>query len=238
MGDVHDGDALRRERADHAEEVLHLAGVEHGGRLVHDDDARVVGQRPRHGHDLLARGGEAADLVVGRDLGVAEPRQQLTGAGGGLAPLGEAAAVELVAEEHVLGDGQPVDDVQLLVDGRDAAVQGRDRVRDDDLLAVQHDLARGGLVRPREDLDEGGLARAVLAEQAVHLAGQHVEVHPVERLGAREVLDDALHAQQGGGGVAALRRCRVVAVHVDHASEPRPHFCRSSSKRRVLFDRD
>ena len=58
-----------------------------------------------------------------------------------------------------------------------------------------------GWWKPREHLDQRGLAGAVLAEQAVHLAGADVEVHAVERADAGELLDDAGHLEQ-----AACRR--------------------------------
>src|SRR5699024_97486 len=103
---------------------------------------------------------------------------------------------ELVAEVDVLGDGEAVDDVELLVDGGDAETEAGDRVRDGHRLAAERDLALRGLVRSREDLDERGLAGPVLAEQAVHLAGGDVEVDAVERPGAGEELDDATHRQQ------------------------------------------
>ena len=54
-----------------------------------------------------------------------------------------------------------------------------------DLLAVPGDLARVGAVGRGQHLDERRLAGAVLAEQAVHLAGADVEVDPVERADAR-----------------------------------------------------
>ena len=53
------------------------------------------------------------------------------------------------------------------------------------------DLARVRAVRPGQHLDQRRLAGAVLAEQAVHLAGLDVEVHAVERADAGELLDDA-----------------------------------------------
>ena len=61
---------------------------------------------------------------------------------------------------------------------------------------VDEDLALVGLVRAGEDLDQRGLAGAVLAEQAVHLAGADLEVDAVERSGAGELLHDAAHLQQ------------------------------------------
>ena len=57
-----------------------------------------------------------------------------------------------------------------------------------DLLAVPGDRALVGLVGAGEHLDQGGLAGAVLAEQAVHLAGADVEVDAVEGPDAGERL--------------------------------------------------
>ena len=61
---------------------------------------------------------------------------------------------------------------------------------DRDLLAVDEDLARVGMVEPVEDVHQRRLAGAVLAEQRVHLAGQQVEVDPVVREHAGEALRD------------------------------------------------
>ena len=160
---------------------LDLLRVEDRGRLVHDDQPGVVGQRPRHADDLLAGGGQAADLGGGRDLGVAEAREEPGGRLAARSALGEAAAGHLVPEEDVLGDGQALDEVELLVDRRDAEVHGGLRVGEVDLLALPGDGALVGLVHAGEHLDEGRLAGAVLAREAVHLAGADVEVDPAER---------------------------------------------------------
>ena len=184
--------------------LLHLAAVEHGGGLVHDDEPGVVGQRAGHADDLLARGREAADLRGGRDLA--------GGRGGRAAPRrrGRRAARRekpnrrlLVAEEDVLGDGQALDQVELLVDGGDAERPWRPAGGDSGRrLAVPRDPALVGLVDAGEHLDQGRLAGAVLAEQAVHLAGAHVEVDAAEGPDAGEALDDA-----GASPAAARRRC-------------------------------
>ena len=88
----------------------------------------------------------------------------------------------LVAEEDVLGDGEAVDDVELLVHRRDAEVERGGRAGDGDRLALPEDLALVGAVGARQHLDERGLAGTVLAEQAVHLAGANVEGHALERV--------------------------------------------------------
>ncbi len=61
---------------------------------------------------------------------------------------------------------------------------------------AEGDLAGVGLVGAGQHLDQGGLAGAVLAEQAVHLAGRDVEVDAVQRADAGELLDDAPHREQ------------------------------------------
>ena len=124
---------------------------------------RVVGQRPRHADDLLPGGGEAADLGGGRDLGVAEPLEEPGGRLGRGAALGEAEARLLVAEVDVLGDGEALDEVELLVDRRDARGPSRPAGGEAHLLALPGDGALVGLVDAGEDLDEGRLAGAVLA---------------------------------------------------------------------------
>jgi len=106
-----------------------------------------------------------------------------------------AGGGELVAEEDVLGDAEPVDDVELLVHGRDAHLEGRDRVGDRHRLALPHQFASVGLVGAREDLDEGGFARAVLPEHAMHLARSHLEIDAPEGGNAREGLGDPAHRQ-------------------------------------------
>ena len=114
---------------------------------------------------------------------------------------GEAAARQLVAEEDVLGDRQAVDQVELLVDRRDARAQGRERRREGDLFALPADGAGVRLVGAGEHLDQGRLAGAVLPEQAVHLAGADLEVDAVEGADAGELLDDAGHLEQRGAHV-------------------------------------
>ena len=118
--DVDDGDTLGGEVADHAEQVVDLALVEDGGRLVEDEQPGVVGEGARHADDLLGGGREPADRAGGRDLGVPEPGEQLARPTDRLPALAEAGGAELVAEEDVLGDAEVGNEVELLVDRGDA----------------------------------------------------------------------------------------------------------------------
>src|SRR3989442_13491914 len=75
-------------------------------------------------------------------------------------------------------------------------------------LAVELDLARVRLVEAREDVREGRLPGAVLAEERVNLAGGRLEVHRVVRDHPRKELRDPAHANSGrGAGIAGASRC-------------------------------
>ena len=72
-------------------------------------------------------------------------------------------------------------------------------------LAVQPDLALVGVVEPVEDVHEGRLAGAVLAEERVHLALGELEVDAVVGEDSREPLRDSLELEKGlvGHGMEA-----------------------------------
>ena len=129
----------------------------------------------------------------------------------GTAALAEAGPRDLVAEEDVLGDVEVRHQVELLVDRRDAVLDRLRRRRERRLLAVPDEGALVGLVEAGEHLDQRRLAGAVLAEQAVHLAGPDVEVDAVERPDAGELLDDPGHLQQGAAVTGRLLRRRYGA---------------------------
>src|SRR5699024_845842 len=179
----------------------------------------VVGQRPGHGYDLLARGGQPADILPGLDFRVAQALQQFPGTSVCLGVSQQAAVGQFVAEVDVLCHCQAVDDVEFLVDRGEAECEGLCGRVDRHGTVVPADLAATRLVRAREDLDECGFSRAVLPEQAVHFPGMDVEVHSVERLGPWEVFEQVRHLQQ---------RCRGVCC--DHAQHRRWELCMTSTK--------
>ena len=65
-----------------------------------------------------------------------------------------------------------------------------------DRLALPAQVAGIGLQHAIDDLDQGGLAGAVLAEQGVDLARPDVEIDPGIGETAGELLDDAAKMQQ------------------------------------------
>ena len=115
-------------------------------------------------------------------------------------------AERLVAEEDVLGDAQAVHQVELLVDRGDSGPHGRGRVGQAHRLAGQQHLPGIRLVGAGQHLDQRRLPRAVLAEQAMHLARAYIEIDAVEGAHAGELLDDAPHHQQrlrAAGGIGS-----------------------------------
>ncbi|MFT3848997.1 MAG: hypothetical protein QM739_10020 [Propionivibrio sp.] len=172
--------------------MLDLTRRERGGRLVEDQQARVVGERLGDLDHLLLRDAQRADLGLGVDLDF-EPRQILTGLLEHRRLVDdEAVALGQAAEIHVLGNRQPVDQAEFLVDRRDAERTCMRRVFDDDARPEQLDDARitVGLVRAGENLDERALARPVGADQRMNLAGGKTEFRVVERADASEGLAD------------------------------------------------
>ena len=88
-----------------------------------------------------------------------------------------AEAARLAAQQHVLGDGQVGDQVDLLVDGADACRLGGRRRGEVPFLAVHGDRAAVDRVDACERLDQGRLAGTVLAHDRVHLAREETQTH-------------------------------------------------------------
>ena len=112
-------------------------------------------------------------------------------------PVGDAA------QGDVLGDGQRGCVLELLEDDGHAQVSRLARRQHAVARAVDDDLAAVGLIVAGDDLDERGLACAVLAEQREHGTTDGVEVHTMEDLDAAEGL-----AESGGpeAGTPQARR--------------------------------
>ena len=107
----------------------------------------------------------------------AEPGELLAGLARHAPPLHEAKPIDgLGSEKHVLGHRQVGGDAQFLMHHGDA---GCERVADRaeaGLAAVQHELAGEIRLGARDDLHQGALAGAVLADETMDLAGAKGEV--------------------------------------------------------------
>ena len=106
------------------------------------------------------------------------------------APLDDAEFSRQPAEHHVLGDRERRDEVDLLIDRRDAARLGVLRRLRMNLAPVEKHRAAVALIDAGDDLDHRRFARAVLAHERVDFAAVKIELHAVERLHAGEGFRD------------------------------------------------
>ena len=176
MADIDDPDAALLEAAHDVEQPRHVAFGQRRGRLVHDEDARVMRQRAQDLDALAVADGERADDLIGSEIVDFERVEQRLGFGAHRPPIDAARArLRRVAEKDVLGDAELGKQQQLLIDRRDARaarVVGRGKVN---LFPVDKDRADVGLVDAGHDLDQRRFAGAVLSEQRMDLARAHVE---------------------------------------------------------------
>ena len=113
------------------------------------------------------------------------------------------AAQAIEAQTDVVQDRACLGDEHFLEHGRDSVLLSDPRrARMRDLAAADLDRAGVGCVNAAEDLHQRALPRAVLADDRVHLAGEHLERGIPERLGGSERLCHSRHADEG----RALRR--------------------------------
>ena len=213
MGDEDDADAPRLQAPHGHEQLLHLACVEAGGRLVENQDARGKVDGAGDGDDLLHRhreGGQAAphvdiDAEATHDLGGPPPRG---------AEADEAEAAGLAPDEQVFGYRHVRQEVDLLIDGADAGLQRVGGTFGMDLAAGDADGAAVARQHAGHGLDEGRFAGPVLAEQGMDLAGAKLEIDAVQRPDAAEGLAQPLDREDGrplGRRLPRRRRC----VHED-----------------------
>ncbi len=103
----------------------------------------------------------------------------------------------LVTDENVLRNTQVGEDRRFLVDGGDTELLCLGCIPRSERLTGQGHGAFVGRVDPGHQLDQGGLARPVLADQGVDLAGTEREVHVGERLRRAEPLGHSLDDEEG-----------------------------------------
>ena len=196
MRDVDDRDAVGAQPPDDAEQILDLGVGQRRRRLVEDEHARVERQRAGDGHHRLLHGREVAGEGAQRDA-LAEPVELPLRLAPHRTPVHDAARRRCALGEcDVLGDGDRLDDRQLLVQGDHAGAVRRLHIGEVGALAADAHLAVVLAVHPGDDFDQRRLARPVLAEQGVHFACAHFEVDAAEGLHAVEVLRDAAHVER------------------------------------------
>ena len=189
MADEQHGHAPVARLADDREQPVDLVRGQRRRGLVEDEDAGLERQRLGDLDQLLVGHRQAADdrRRVDPDVELFEEasasrcivRQSTV----------RSAVLRRVADEHVLGDGQVREQPRFLVDDGDAERTGVRRSVEHDRLAVELHRPAVGLMDAGQRLDERALARAVLPNQRVDLAGAQLEGNVVQRLRRRKRFD-------------------------------------------------
>ena len=107
----------------------------------------------------------------------------------------EAGFDQFAAKEDVAHHVQMRRKGQILIHGLDAAVDRIARAVEIDQFVFQIKISLARLVRAGKDLDERGLARAVVADDADNLSRLDIEIHVLERHDGTVVLADGLRLQ-------------------------------------------
>ena len=209
--DEDDRSGVGREPAHDREQPVSRGDVQRRRGLVEDQDPRFAHERARDPAHLPHAERQRLDRrVEGRSLaGELGEHGRCPLA---LDVLGDAAAEQAVdAHPDVLEHRLRADDEDLLEDGHDARVQRHAR-RPDAVEAPARDLHRAAVraLHPRQDLDEGALARAVLTDDGVDVPGPRREralaqrLRPAERL--REAVDREDDLALTGGRLGGRRQ--------------------------------
>ena len=186
VGDVDEGDAdLPLERLELDLHLLAELQVEGAERLVEEQDARAVDQRAGEGHALALAAGELAGPASPKPGELAPASSISSARARGARPLGTPLDHEPVG--HVLGDGHVGEERVVLEDGVDVALVGRHA---GDVLAVEEDPARVGLLEAGDQAQAGRLARARRPEQREELAVVDLEAHLVDGADVAEAAAD------------------------------------------------
>ncbi len=196
--DEDDGAAVVTQALEDAIEVLDLLRSQESSRLVEDQDAAALVERPKDLDALLDADGEILDAFMRVDL-------QAVGAG----ELGDAAfclvAVEhrhiaLVAKDDVFRHGESGDQHEVLVHHAEPGVDGFPGAAETGRLAVDANLALIRRMETEEDVHQGRLAGAIFAKQGMDFALAYLEGNAVVGNDARESFDDIEHLDGPGPG--------------------------------------
>ena len=207
VGGEHHRLALRLDRLDALPEVVARLGIEPRGGLVQKQQLGVAEQGQRQQQPLPLTAGELAAVPIDEF----SQRTQLDELG-----LGQGGRVEAGEQPQGIAHRQEILQRRVLELDADArAVVGTAGG------SVEQDLAAVRGEDPLQQLDGGGLARPVRAEQAETAAGGNGKAEPVHRLDAGEVLDEIDDFNDGSHGrspsrshdyIQKRRRCPCPAV--------------------------
>ena len=174
MADVEDGAAFALEPLEHDEELICLLRRQHRGRLVENEQLRILHQRA-HDFDALALADrQPPHLALGIERQAVDPRGFRKPRRDGGKRLGRRQA-----ERHVLGDRQVLEQREMLEHHADAEPARLGRAGQHDFFAHPAQFAAARLDQAVHHLHEGRFARPILAEQRVDFGRKQIEVDAV-----------------------------------------------------------
>ena len=182
VGDDHDGRAFALancfERLQHNRARL---GIEVAGRLVGEQQRRIVGERPRNGDALLLSAGKLGRAVL-HAVAQAEQVEQFF-----RAPLRVAHgfACELHRQQDVFQRRQRRDQVEELEDEADLLVANFGELvfaHARDVDAVDLDFAMRRAVQPADQTEQGAFAAAGRSDDADDFPRVNVHIHSAQRV--------------------------------------------------------
>ena len=183
----HDADAAALQFTAGLEQLLNFLLAEGGGRLVHDDHLGIDQNRLGDLDHLLDAHTEGAGRLARVNI-LAQGSHDFLGllVHGGV--VEQAALLDPLVDENVVGNAHQRLNIQLLVYAGDTSGRGLIRVLELLELSFDVDLAFIRLMYAGQHLDQRGLTRAVLTDQAKDLTRLDVQVHVVQCDDAREQL--------------------------------------------------
>ena len=178
--------------AQDGKQLFGLLRGEHGGRLVQDQNVRAAVEHLDDLHGLLLGDGHVIDLLIRVDL-------ESVGAADFADLLRRGLQIQLSGQtEHdVLGGGEHVYQLEVLVDHADAQVKGVLGRADHDLFSVDGDGAFVREIDTRQHVHQCRFAAAVFAQQRQDLAPVDVQPDPVVGQHRAEALGDIPHLNGG-----------------------------------------
>jgi hypothetical protein len=145
------------------------------GRFVEQQQPGLAQQRAGDREHLRLATGEA---TAGRPGAFGQSRKHLQHVVQRPAPF--AGAVQTLGDAQVLHHREAAEDALAIQHERDAGLRDRVGGPGSDVDAVQHDLAAEGPHRPRDRLEQRGLADAIAAEHADELARSDAQAHALQ----------------------------------------------------------
>src|SRR4051812_415990 len=174
--DDEEGHAARRDGAHGSHHLVRFARIHAGGRFVEQQQPRAARHGARNLDQPLLAVGELARLAL-REFAQPERSEEvqrslalraLPGGPPAVKARETGAGDRMLADQHVLEHRELVEEADVLESALDAQARALVRRPALDALAVVDDLARGGGHRAADEIEEGGLAGAVRADDRVH----------------------------------------------------------------------